>query len=96
MIRSVQELSLQRYALHATVTGFLISELQQTDEAGLSLEQRAEALAQTIRSAIEPKDLPGEDKLKQIAIEMKGWLQELITVFEAKIQEPRTNEMNIY
>jgi AcrR family transcriptional regulator len=88
LIRSDQDLTLQRYALQATVNGFLMIEPQQVEEADIPIEQRAEALAQTIRLAFEPQELPGEEQLRQTAVEMNGWLEKLITVFEEKIQEP--------
>lgn len=88
LIRSDQDLSSQSYALRAAVTGFLIMEPQQGEENELSLEQRAEALARTIRSAFEPDQLPPKEKLIQVAGEMGRWLEKLVAVFEAKIQEP--------
>lgn len=87
LIRADQDLLLQSYALRATVTGFLI-ETYQAEEMELTLEQRAEALAQTVRSAFEPEHLPEEETIIQIAVEMEKWLEKLISQFEAKIQEP--------
>lgn len=88
LLRSDQNLSLQSYALRATINGFLLIDPGQVEENDLSLEQRAEALAQTVRSAFEPEQLPTADTLIQIADEMGSWLEKLIAVFEAKIQEP--------
>jgi AcrR family transcriptional regulator len=88
LLRSDQDLSLQSYALRATITGFLMIDPGQGEENDLSLEQRAEALAQTVRSAFEPEQLPPKEKLFQVAGEMGRWLEKLIAVFEAKIQEP--------
>lgn len=85
LIRSDQDLSLQSYALRATITGFLMIEPGQVEESDLSLEQRAEALAQTVRSAFEPEQLPAADTLIQVAGEMERWLETLIVAFEAKI-----------
>lgn len=88
LIRSDQDLALQSYALQATITGFLMVEPGQAGGQPLSLEQRAEALALTVRAGFEPAVLPEPGQLKQIADEMIGWLEQLITTFEARILEP--------
>ncbi len=89
LIRSDRDPAVQSYALQATVTGFLMIEPSHSGENELSLEQRAEALAQTINAAFEPEAFPPPEELKQIAAEMGEWLGQLIEAFEAKIQEPR-------
>jgi AcrR family transcriptional regulator len=88
LIRSDRNPAMQSYALRATITGFLVIEPQQADETNLSLEQRAEALAQTIQAVFEPEQLPQKEKLQQIAAEMGAWLEKLIAAFEAKVKEP--------
>lgn len=88
LIRADQDQALQSYALQATITGFLMIAPGQGGGEALSLEQRAEALAQTVHAAFEPAELPQPEQLKQIAAEMRSWLERLITTFEAKILEP--------
>jgi AcrR family transcriptional regulator len=88
LIRADQDLALQSYSLQATITGFLMIEPGQSGGQSLSLEQRAEALEQTIHAAFEPGELPSSAQLKESADEMSGWLEQLITTFEAKILEP--------
>jgi AcrR family transcriptional regulator len=87
MIRSDQDPIIQSYALRATITGFLMIESPQAGENQLSLEQRADALAQTIHAAFEPEPFPQQEKLAKIITEMDGWLGQLIAAFNAKIQE---------
>jgi AcrR family transcriptional regulator len=88
LIRSDTDLALQSYALRATVTGFLVIEPEQAEDQQLSLEQRAESLAQTVRAAFEPEQLPQQEKLQQLAGDMIGFLEQLIAAFEEKLQAP--------
>jgi AcrR family transcriptional regulator len=88
LIRSDFELAQQRYALQATITGFLVLEPAPGKEATLPLEQRAEALAQIVHDAFEPAQLPPPERLRPISAEIGGWLERLIAVFETKIREP--------
>jgi len=87
LIRQDMKLAEQSYAIRATVTGFLAVESSfNNGEVPISLEQRANALGDTIHAAFEPSvQLPSET-LTEIIPRLVGWLDQLISAFETQIQ----------
>ncbi len=58
LLRSDMSLSLQLYAISASATGFFLIDSFLEDGEQLSLEEKAEALAQTVHFAFEPETFP--------------------------------------
>lgn len=67
LLRVDSDIAMQAYALGATVTGFTLSNPGQ-DFDQLSLEAKADALAQTIHLAFEPEELPSPEVLQEKAV----------------------------
>ncbi len=87
LLRSNMNPEKQNYALRATVNGFLIIDQSLTDEQQLTLEEKAEALAETIRRAFEPeKPLPPAD-LHEAAAAVIKLFEQVYTFSEERLNE---------
>lgn len=87
LLRSDTDVAPQEYALRATVTGFLHLDRFLTEEEQLPLEVKAEALAQTVRRAFEPEDLPSGPALQDAATKAIEWLEQLCALSERQLRE---------
>jgi AcrR family transcriptional regulator len=74
----------QRYALRATVTGFLVTQALPEGET-LPLEARADALAETIQRAFEPPEQLPDAVLPVVAAQLLSWLDRLCATVEVQI-----------
>jgi AcrR family transcriptional regulator len=88
LLRTDMNLSAQAYAFAATVTGFSVADPLLEDEGTSSLEEKAEAMAQTIRRAFEPEVLPSRVVLQEdVAPRMIQLLEQVSQACEQQIQE---------
>lgn len=87
LLRSDTDPAAQQYALRATVTGFLLIDPFLAEEEQLPLEEKAEALAQTVRRAFEPEDPLPPAALRQAASVMIEWLEQLCAFYEQRLRE---------
>ena len=88
LLRSDMSLPQQGYALSATVTGFYFADPMMTDEAQLSLEEKADALAQIVHSAFEPETPPSSTTLQEIIVPQIGqYLEQICRYCEQQMQE---------
>jgi len=88
LLRTDMNLSAQAYAFAATVTGFSVADPLLGDEGTSSLEEKAEAMAQTIRRAFEPETLPSRAVLQDdVAPKMIQLLEQVCQACEQQIQE---------
>jgi AcrR family transcriptional regulator len=80
--------SSQAYAFSATVTGFSLADPFVEDAATLSLEEKADAMAQIIRRGFEPEDLPSRALLQEKVVpRMLQLLEHVCDTCEARIHE---------
>lgn len=88
LLRTDMSLSLQAYAFAATVTGFSLVDPFVEHEGTLTLEEKAEAMAQTIRDAFEPEELPSRVVLQeQVVPRMIQMLEQVCDACELHIHE---------
>lgn len=73
LLHTDMDLAAQRYALRAVVTGFLRLEAEGA-ESELSLDERAEALGETIRAVFEPEEIQGEEAGRRVLEWFEGFL----------------------
>ncbi|MBO0795802.1 MAG: TetR/AcrR family transcriptional regulator [Ktedonobacteraceae bacterium] len=66
LLRSDRDLPAQMYAFTATVTGFCLADPMIAEEDQVSLEKKAEALAQTVSDAFEPPEPPARATLQEV------------------------------
>jgi AcrR family transcriptional regulator len=66
------------YALHAATAGFFLLERAPFTDEGLSLEDKADALAATIRNAFEPTEPPSAAQLAAAAPEVIALYKQLL------------------
>ncbi len=78
---------MQEYALRATVNGFLHLDRALSEEEQLPLEMTSEALAQTVRRAFEPEELPSGGALQEAASKATEWLEQLCALTEQQLRE---------
>jgi AcrR family transcriptional regulator len=87
LLRSDMHLSAQAYAFAATVTGFSVADPLLGDADTCSLEEKAEAMAQTMRRAFEPEVLPSRAVLQEdVAPRMIQLLEQVCQACEQQIQ----------
>lgn len=87
LLRTDMPLAVQAYAFAATITGFSLIEPFLEGQDSCSLEEKAEALAQTIRQAFEPEALPEPATLQeQICPKLIHLLEQVCQACEAQIQ----------
>jgi AcrR family transcriptional regulator len=88
LLHTGMSLSVQAYAFAATVTGFSLVDPFLEDEGTLSLEEKAEAMARTIRDAFEPAVLPSRVRLQEEVLpRMIQLLEGVCDACEQQIQE---------
>jgi AcrR family transcriptional regulator len=88
LLRIDMSISAQSYAFAATVTGFSLVDPFLQDEETLSLEEKAEAMAQTIHDAFEPEVLPSRAALQEHVVpRMIQLLEGVCNACEQQIQE---------
>jgi len=88
LLRLDMSLSLQAYAFAATVTGFSLVDPFVENEGVLSLEEKAEAMAQTIHNAFEPEELPSRLVLQEKVVpRMIQLLEHVCDACELQIHE---------
>jgi AcrR family transcriptional regulator len=88
LMRTDMDPSLQLYAFSATVTGFCLAGTLRENEDHLSLEEQAEALAQTIQRAFEPETLPSPETLCEVVAPwMFQYLKQVCDYCEQQVQE---------
>ncbi|MGI5837965.1 MAG: TetR/AcrR family transcriptional regulator [Chloroflexota bacterium] len=90
LLRSDTDRAAQEYALRATVNGFLHLDSFLTGEEQLPIEVKADALAQTIRRAFEPDELPSGTALQDAASNVIEWLEQLCAITEQRLNEQMT------
>lgn len=66
LMRTDMDVHLQQYAFSVAVSGFYLADPFLTEEDRLSLEEKAEALAQMIHRAFEPDVLPSDEVLEKV------------------------------
>ena len=87
LLRSDMDPVRQNYALRATVNGFLTIDQSLTDEQQLSLEEKAEALAETIRRTFEPEKPLPPDALHEAAAVIIKLLEQVYSFSEERLNE---------
>ena len=88
LLREDMSLAAQAYAFSATVTGFSVVDPFLEKENELSLEEKAEAMARTIRSAFEPEILPSRAVLQEKVVpQMIQMLEQVSDACEQQIQK---------
>jgi AcrR family transcriptional regulator len=87
LLRSDVDLPAQMYALRATITGFLAIDPFLSGEDQLSLEEKAEALSQTVRDAFEPESLPTGAVLAKAAAILVERIEQLSTAVERQLSD---------
>ena len=88
LLRADVDLSMQLYAFAATVTGFYLTDPLIADEDQVSLETKAQALAQTIQDAFEPETPPSPVALREeVAPRMILFLEQICDFCEQQMQE---------
>jgi len=88
LLRTDMNLAAQAYAFAATVTGFSVADPLLGDEDACSLEEKADAMAQTIHRAFEPEVLPSRAVLQEeVAPRMIQLLEQVCQACEQQIQE---------
>jgi AcrR family transcriptional regulator len=88
LLRTDMSLSVQTYAFAAMVTGFSLIDSFVDDEQAPPLEQKAEAMRETIRRAFEPEELPSRAVLQEVVVPRYTQLLEgVCTACEQQIQE---------
>ncbi|GHO92962.1 TetR family transcriptional regulator [Reticulibacter mediterranei] len=91
LLRTDSNLPVQAYAFSATITGFTLIDPLLTEEDQVSLEEKAEAMAQTIRLAFEPEVLPTPAILQEQAVpRLTGMLEQICEYCEQQIRERTT------
>jgi hypothetical protein len=87
-VQGDSRIPVQAYAFGATVTGFTLVDPLLTEEDQVSLEEKAEALTQTIRLAFEPEVLPAPAILQEQAVpRLTQLLEQTCEYCEQQIRE---------
>ncbi|WP_410618972.1 TetR/AcrR family transcriptional regulator [Amycolatopsis sp. cmx-8-4] len=73
------------YALNATAIGFYFTDVVSGKFESIPLEERADALAYTIRAAFEPPGEPDPAAVAQVAAELTAALEELVSGYRQGI-----------
>ena len=87
LLKSDMEPNQQYYALRATVNGFLQIDRFFNDEDQLSLEKRADALAETVRRAFEPENPLSPADLQKAASIMIERVERVCALAEQRLNE---------
>jgi AcrR family transcriptional regulator len=88
LLRTDSSLPVQAYAFSATITGFTLIDPLLTEEDQVPLEEKADAMAQTIRLAFEPEVLPTSAILQEQAVpRLIGMLEQICEYCEQQIRE---------
>lgn len=86
-VRSDMSQDAQLYALYATISGFFLIDPSLTSQGQLTDINRAEILAQIVRNAFEPEELPSSTILQEIAPQVILLFTQLCQAFQQRIQE---------
>lgn len=86
LMRADADLPMQLYALNATVAGFFLLEPFMDEQAQPSTDEKAEALALTVRRAFEPSGDPDPAALDAVAPTIIQLFDQLRTDSERQIQ----------
>jgi hypothetical protein len=88
LLRTESSLSMQAYAFSATLTGFLLVDPLLIEEDQSSLEEKADALAQTIRLAFDPEILPSLEELQEHVVpRLTTLLEQVCAYYEQQMYE---------
>jgi AcrR family transcriptional regulator len=88
LLRTDSSLPIQAYALGATISGFTLIDPLPGEEDQVSLEEKADAMAQTIRLAFEPEVLPTSVLLQERVVPLISQILEQICEYcEQQIRE---------
>lgn len=91
LLRTDSSLPIQAYAFSATITGFTLIDPLLSEEDQVSLEEKADAMAQTIRLAFEPEVLPTSAILQEQAVpRLTGMLEQICEYCAQQIRERTT------
>jgi AcrR family transcriptional regulator len=86
LLRNDDPIPQQIYMLRGALTGFFLLDPTLLEKDGLSLEQRADVLAQTIERLFEPPELPTDEELAKTAATMLPWMETLCSEYERIIR----------
>lgn len=86
LLRTDDPLPQQMYMLQGALTGFFLIDPTLVTEDGLTLEQRADVLAQTIERLFEPPHPTTDEELAQVATEMMEWMEAMCAEYERIIR----------
>lgn len=86
-VRSDMSQDAQLYALYATISGFFLTDVPVMSQGQLTNINRAEILAQTVRTAFEPEKLPSSTILQEIAPQVILLFTQLCQTFQQRMQE---------
>ncbi|QBD76132.1 TetR/AcrR family transcriptional regulator [Ktedonosporobacter rubrisoli] len=88
LVRTDRDLSLQAYTYGMIMTGSTLADPFLAGEEQLSVEEKAEALAQLIRDVFEPSILPSPGELRErIVPEVKQFFMRLRDLCQERIEE---------
>lgn len=86
LLRTDDPIPQQMYMLQGALTGFFLIDPTPDGQEGLTLEQRADVLAQTIERLFEPPHPTTDEELAEVATEMMEWMEAMCAEYERVIR----------